>query len=115
MIFWSSESPWFPRPGETLTMIFKLLMVKFTCCYSILKLNSVEGLSNCLNHMLDDKAKFHPSLRRAGQVSAPAKKAPANKGPSSKPSKKKKWQKKKKMTKEQWAAKQAKRNARLGQ
>ena len=73
----------------------------------------VEELSNCLNHMLDDKAKFHPSLRRVGAVSAPKKDAkPANKGPSGKPNKKK-WQKKKKVTKEEWAAKQAKRQARL--
>jgi len=62
--------------------------------------------------MLDDKAKFHPSLRRVGAVSAPNKSQPANKGPADKP-KKKKWQKKKKVTKEEWAAKQAKRQARL--
>lgn len=74
---------------------------------------SVEELSNCLNHMLDDKAKFHPSLRRVGAVSAPKQDAkPANKGPSGKP-KKKKWQKKTKVSKDEWAAKQAKRQARL--
>jgi len=73
----------------------------------------VEELSNCLNHMLDDKAKFHPSLRRVGTVSAPKEVAkPVDKGPSGKPNKKK-WQKKKKVTKEEWAAKQAKRQARL--
>ena len=63
--------------------------------------------------MLDDKAKFHPSLRRVGAVSAPKEDAkPADKGPSGKPNKKK-WQKKNKVTKDEWAAKQAKRQARI--
>jgi len=96
-------------------LVFRIAMVPKTWNdkYNDPQTTTVEELSNCLNHMLDDKAKFHPSLRRVGAVSAPKKDAkPANKGPSGKPNKKK-WQKKKKVSKAEWAAKQAKRQARL--